>query len=902
MKMLELWNNIPDNMRPKIRYWLPAAAIDGNDLRLEIQKLKKRGFGGVEIVVLPTLPVQIAKSDKGWGTEKWNKTVRIIADETEKLGMSFDLAIGPAWPIASKNINNADSPAAARELTYGVKDISERFYCGKLPEPRVSHDEGTSVLIAAFTYNSNDNGELIKGSFIDLTKYVSDNTIEYTFPNAKSRKLFAFYVQPTTQKTNGNQTYVIDHLNKEGAQSVADYWKSILDNNNFTSLESLFCDSLEYQTALDWTERLPEEFEKRRGYSIIPYLPFIGLKNTFPVGDIPAFTLDDKLTGIQINNDYLETVTELYCENHLDVLESFANNYGKTIRYQVAYNKPFEAERSALYVSIPENEALGRASIDFQKTMAAAAHVSKKERYSFECAAEFGSAYSQNYEDLFWWIKRSYMAGMNAQVFHGASYSGKYPYAQWPGYEGFGKIVSNYWNRTLSEEHSKGCLDTIARMNIVFRGKAKIDCAIYRSEYINDGVGNDFCIYNDNGVLANHGFSYEFLSDTLLERVIKNTGNGCIDNSNTDYRCLIIPEQQLVSKSLLRYIGILLDKGITVIYSGNKPVSSRLYSDIQGWNKLAEKVLNDSRLIRVSSLEDVPAKLIENGIIPRIQLNGKNDIMTAVRETANGVFYLLYGYNRILLNSSSSSMYSPDTVKDGYCRPEGKVKIEFSVEGIQKLCLCNPWSGKTNSLETYKKDGRTYCHMEIGEDELVILSATEENESSFEFYGESTPDFYSLNLFEFIPDTEEETSFLRSGFSAEAKFYSLSEPKPWKELSDELEHFSGKGIYNGRIVINKRNDERYVLYLGEVCDTATVKVNGIPCDFPDQTMKCVDITEQTVSGVNEIEVEVVSNLYNKLFNDNTDTMGIPIPVKPQNYGMFNANGRKIRLVTERSVK
>ncbi|MEY8327188.1 hypothetical protein AALB47_25350 [Lachnospiraceae bacterium 54-11] len=45
-----------------------------------------------------------------------------------------------------------------------------------------------------------------------------------------------------------------------------------------------------------------------------------------------------------------------------------------------------------------------------------------KNRYSFECAAEFGNSYGQDYEDLFWWIKRSLMAGMNAQVLHGVSF------------------------------------------------------------------------------------------------------------------------------------------------------------------------------------------------------------------------------------------------------------------------------------------------------------------------------------------------------------------------------------------------------------------------------------------------------------------------------------------------
>lgn len=59
-------------------------------------------------------------------------------------------------------------------------------------------------------------------------------------------------------------------------------------------MESLFCDSLEYEVKLDWTPDFPEEFEQRRGYSLLPYLPFIGLDNLYPACDLPGYRLEDK--------------------------------------------------------------------------------------------------------------------------------------------------------------------------------------------------------------------------------------------------------------------------------------------------------------------------------------------------------------------------------------------------------------------------------------------------------------------------------------------------------------------------------------------------------------------------------------------------------------------------------
>ena len=113
---------------------------------------------------------------------------------------------------------------------------------------------------------------------------------------------------------------------------------------------------MEYNTCLDWTENFEQEFERRRGYSIIPYLVCLNTGCVIPKPDSPAYVFEKDGLAEMINFDFLKTLTECYCENHLGRLSDFARKYGKTIRYQVAYNKPFEIGKSALYADIPENE------------------------------------------------------------------------------------------------------------------------------------------------------------------------------------------------------------------------------------------------------------------------------------------------------------------------------------------------------------------------------------------------------------------------------------------------------------------------------------------------------------------------------------------------------------------
>lgn len=1009
---LPLWEKLEASARPKIRYWLPAAAVEEEDLRRELRALKERGFGGVEIVVLERLSPAIQQSEDGWGSGHWNETVAVIGDETQKLGMTMDIANGLGWPISSPAITTADDAAALYELTFGECRISPgEYYAGLLPEGRIARPEGTRTLVHVLAYLEKQDKVLTGDSYIDLMPYVEErkegNFLKYQFPKSTTEGewvLFAFYGQPAAQKTGGGRYYVTDHLSKAGSAACEAYWKEVFEKYTFPSMESVFCDSLEYEVSLDWTPELLEEFEKRRGYSLKPFLPFIGLTNLYPACDVPGYVLEDASLSEMVNHDYLETLTQCYCENHLAVLEKMAGSYGKTVRYQVGYNKPFEVERCPLFVSVPENEALGRPSLDYQKTMAAAVHYGRKDRYSFECAAEFGNSYGQDYEDLFWWIKRSLMAGMNAQVLHGASYSGGYrgvlsengnvPGTQWPGYEAFSLMVSNYWNRTLSAEDARGCMDTVARLNMVFRKPVRVDCAIFRCSYSNDGMGSEFCLYDDGGKLSNAGYSYEFVSEYLLEGLAEKVETVAemqeenaetvqstwteqrekkvMDVEGAGYKCLIIPRQKAVTISFLRLIEKLAGEGFPVIWQGERPEHAFFYGEWNSpqkrlkWTDIREEVWLMPGIWHVKDLQEIPDVLREKGVLPEIFLEGSMDIATAVRRAEEETYFILYGYNRVEYSPESpnedetacSAVYRKGTVKGSYQRPGAvsRKKIRVGLKGRGNVCRCNPWSGGMEPEVFYYDAGTGYVwgNIFLEEDEMVILcmSDRKEFEPVQSPFGESSGEegteafreipkeiscpviLQGLTLEEFCPDKEGELSFLRSGFkpcgirqtdvpqppdslpagikerwnidkrpSEEPKKSGRQGEKrealvlfPWREMDARLEHFAGRGTYGGYVTLNEVfPKDRYILELGEVCDTFTVKVNGKKAPFPDQVMKRLELTGLLRAGRNELEIQVVSNLYNKVFPGNKKEQRLPSVYLPRNYGIWETEYKKVQL-------
>ena len=824
-----------------------------------------------------------------------------------------------------------------------------------LPERRVTHEEGVPQLLAVMAYEEPEEKTLDAESYLNLAAFVEQTVngavLRYDFPENASGfwKVFAFYQQPTTQKINAGQHYVIDHLSKKGVEACEKYWKQVWKENSYPSQESLFCDSLEYRTALDWSHGFAEEFQKRRGYSVLPYLPIVGLTNLFPPGDIPGYHFDDRMRSDQINNDYLETQTQLYCENHLDELEKMAEKHGKTVRYQVAYNKPLEVERSALHVAIPENEALGRPAFDGLKTMAAAAHLGRKKRYSFECAAEFGNAYGQSYEDLFWWVKRSLMAGMNAQVLHGGSYSGKYkgkyaengqiPGTKWPGYDGFYRAISNDWNRTLSVKDARGSMDAIARLNEVFRKTARIDCAILKNTYSNDGLGSEFYNYPDGGKLLNYGYSYEFLSESMLELPVCFVTNGRLDEEGPAYKCLIIDQETYLSGSCCKQIQRLVKEGLPVIWIGDKPVGSRFYSEINSeekqriWETELKTVWDIEGVFHTKSREEVPEILKKCGVFPEVILDGKQDLMTAVHEDDMTRYIALYAYNRIEyapdnLNPDEfgvSAIFKKGTIKSTYQRP-GKLSrkyVQVKLHGAGKVWLCNPWNGKAEAVncivsEWKKKDDEDfhmeYCELtlEVEEDELILLAMPKMSEQnsrsgqSLKVIGEREAvgevSFTVLKLEEFCPNKENEISFLRSSFRKCSKEFAIQELHPWRKLDGSLKTFAGRGTYYGTIHLEKKElGKQYILNLGNVCDTFQVRVNGKEADFPDQVMKEVEITELLLDGENALEVVVTSNLYNRLQTEGIVWKENALPYSPKDYGIWSTEEKPICLYSVSKV-
>ena len=147
---------------------------------------------------------------------------------------------------------------------------------------------------------------------------------------------------------------------------IIDYWQNNLIpyyGDAWESCRSLFIDSLEFETHLDWTYGLDKTFKKSYDYDIIPYLAAVydSSDEDTAIGNymgdpVSTFTL----IKIQIKYKMIikKILTQMYINNHIKPLEKFCKENNVTLRYQTSYGKNLEVAQTAMYPDIPETRVI----------------------------------------------------------------------------------------------------------------------------------------------------------------------------------------------------------------------------------------------------------------------------------------------------------------------------------------------------------------------------------------------------------------------------------------------------------------------------------------------------------------------------------------------------------------
>jgi hypothetical protein len=327
----------PDDCRIMMRWWWFGPSVTKEELDRELRAMKAGGIGGVEVQT--TYPLALDDPGNGFHnfpflSDEHIDDLRFASEEARALGMRFDLTLTSGWPYGGPHIPVTQAAGMLRVVATPVPDGAT-----SVAVPDVGAGE---KFLAAFLVGAPQGKIAVEGA--QQISDIRDGRIHVPHADGPHDVLF-FIASRTGQQVKrpalGAEGFVLDHYDRAAIENhlhaVGDRFMQAFGSN---PPYAIFSDSLEVYES-NWTGDFLDQFQKRRGYDLTPYLPAL-------VGNIgPA-------TGA-VRHDWGRTLTELADENYLTPLEEWAKAHGTRFRSQNYGTPPTTLSSNAL-VDLPEGE------------------------------------------------------------------------------------------------------------------------------------------------------------------------------------------------------------------------------------------------------------------------------------------------------------------------------------------------------------------------------------------------------------------------------------------------------------------------------------------------------------------------------------------------------------------
>jgi hypothetical protein len=563
-QLRQAFANPPDDSRIMMRWWWFGAAVEKPELERELRTMKEGGIGGVE--VQPVYPLVLDDPARHlvnlpYLSAGFLDALRFANDKARELGLRVDVTLGSGWPYGG--------PQTPVELA-----SAHLRYERSTTLPKLAEGEN---LIAAFGDNGAPGASGARPTPLDLNQ-LTGRTGDFPHP------VLFFIAGRTRQAVKraavGAEGWVLDHYNRAAIENHL----NLVANRLFEAFGShppyaVFSDSLEVYGA-DWTAGFLEEFQKRRGYDLTPYLPAL-LEN---IGDeTPA-----------IRHDWGLTLSELADEQYLTPVRQWAAAHHTLFRSQTYGIPPVTLSSNAL-VDLPEGEQGGGAEWrHFTPTRwaASASHLYGRPVTSSETFTWLHSpVFRATPLDIKAEADLHFLQGVNQLICHGWPYSP--PQAGEPGWHFYAAAVFNNHNPwwIVMPDIAR----YLQRVSFLLRqGRPANDVALYLPTH--DAYAGFAMSANPNG--ASRDSVNEAMDRLLGPRVIPQIleggynfdyiDDGAIAKVGIPYPVLIVPNVERIPVATLERIAEYARKGSIVLATGRAPSLAPGLSDAGDTPKVRE--------------------------------------------------------------------------------------------------------------------------------------------------------------------------------------------------------------------------------------------------------------------------------------------------------------------------
>ncbi|MBP7141772.1 MAG: hypothetical protein KBA71_07670 [Opitutaceae bacterium] len=462
----------PANARSFVRWWWNGNRINAAEITRQLDVLHAAGVGGVEIN-----PIGLSGGSDSAGTRpitwlsrEWNELVALASREARQRGMLTDLIVGSGWPFGGEFLKedeqiervivNRIRYAGGTDLDEDEASLVQKALAAQTRPERVS---GKNRLFFASLVPVQTEG---LSDVIDLSDRLhTAKRLLVRIPAGEYELVYGVLQRGHRHVAFGAPGAagpVMNHYDARVTREYLDRLDRIAADSGVPlhdMFRSLFCDSIELAGA-NWTPGLAEIFQKKYGYRIEPYYPFVfydpyvGYAGTEPSGH-----LGDEIHRVRY--DYNSLLVETFLDKFVRTFAEFCHEKGVESRYQ-SYGSPFLMGmlKGAMIPDIPEgNSWLRREFLGTEKWgwspphgyllwnlyAASAAHLTGKAEISCEAMTNTTGVFAVSLEDVKRQDDMNFITGMNHAVLHGYNYS---PVgAPFPGWVRFGTFFSerNPW-------------------------------------------------------------------------------------------------------------------------------------------------------------------------------------------------------------------------------------------------------------------------------------------------------------------------------------------------------------------------------------------------------------------------------------------------------------------------
>ncbi len=881
--------------RPLVRWWWPGNDVTPEELKREVGALDAAGFGGAEIqpfaIGVPKLPADATKRLHDYPTPDFFRNVGVAVKAAKEHGMFIDYTFGSGWPFGGAEITPElasvelrwshvsvqgpekmhtrlelpglydGDPERAATLTKGLPDGWTERLEKRVKLVAVVAVRGEDALwyqnqVAATEQPVLKTGVLDKGSPIDLTaKMQPDGTLDWDVPPG-TWQIFVYRSAPTVHKIVGGvgegPQLEMDHWNSAAfaahAKAVGDNAVPYLGEYFGNGLRAIFCDSLEVKQHFYWSDDFIEQFKKRRGYDVTPYLPILkvqGYGGPFAnFENLPAYDMPG--VGDQVRRDYWQTVSDLMIERFFDPFNAWAHEHKLLARTQ-SHGAPADVLKIYGDADIPETEDLyDNGRYDFLKEAAASAHVYGRSVVGSESFVWRMGVYQTTPEKMKRAGDELLTAGINAILYHGFAYQlpgqgdpGWHPFAGAPGRSSYSSQFNEenpFWPYFAKFNAYLTRVQYISQV-----GKSVSQVAVYRYELQHGAKEPPPAPAPPlQQGLMDAGYNYDAINEeSLLKSKVEQ--RELVTAGGAHYSVLAMPSAKAISVELAEKLAKFAAEGLPVVFVGEMP------SEENGWLHNAELTRRVAVAVHGMSMKPTVHRVSDAAAA----------VVAVKRATAPDVHFEGAAFPYFERRIGGLTAYFLRNAGDA---PQ-HVVAEFRAAG--KPELWDPWTGKVAAITAYHRRGSV---AEVSFDMTAVGSAmivfTPEAAATTDKVGPA------LKLAEELPVGESGWSLKATGLVASGKTATLTRSMKRLEnwvFDDELKGFSGRGLYATTFALpDIKAGERMVLNLGEVGDVADVTVNGKAAG----TLLCkpytLDVTALVHAGENTLEVTVTNALYNSM--------------------------------------